>query len=81
MALTSWASAWTLCFFCELPVSDPFYLTIGDAIGQPGHGVGSNIAAMGHDGCQDDAHLFRFALLGYRAEVVGEVQFVIHLNQ
>ncbi len=58
-------------------------LMVCDAISETGHRVRADVAAVGHDGGQDLAHVVGFALslLPGRHELVGEVQIVIDLNQ
>ena len=67
----------------HLPVADPLELLVGDALGDLGHRVQADVAAVGqHDG-QERAHVFRVtpAALGRGHEVVGEAQVVIDLDE
>lgn len=59
----------------ELPVGNLPNLAICNAVGEAGHRVRANVAAVGHDDSQDLAHRFSFplSLLAGRHELVGEV--------
>ena len=67
----------------HLPVADPLELLVGDALGDLGHRVQADVAAVRqHDG-QERAHVLRVTppALGGGHEVVGEAQVVIDLDE
>ena len=73
----------TLRFLGHLPVADPLELLVGDALGDLGHRVQADVAAVRqHDG-QERTHVLRVTppALSGRHEVVGETQVVIDLDE
>ena len=72
-----------LGLLAELPVGHFLDLSVGDAVGQPGHRVGPDVAAVGDNGGQDGADLLGFPQLrlGGQHKVAGEVQFIVHLYE
>ena len=83
MACTSAARASRVHLLGHLPVADPLELLVGEALGDLGHRVQADVAAVGqHDG-QERAHVFRVtpAALSRRHEVIGEAEVVIDLDE
>ena len=73
----------TLGLLGHLPVADSLELLVGDALGDLGHRVQADVAAVPeHDG-QDLAHIFGVTppALGRGQEVVGEPQVVVDLDE
>jgi hypothetical protein len=67
----------------HLPVADPLELLVGDPLGDLGHRVQADVAAMRqHDGQErTDVLCITHPALGGRYEVVGEAQIVIDLDE
>ena len=58
-------------------------LSVGDVLGQLGHGVEADIASVGHDSSHNSADILWVTLppLGRAHEMIGEPEFVIDLNE
>jgi hypothetical protein len=59
-----------------------FDLPVSDTVCELGHGVGANVTAVRHEGCQRCANVFGFPIVVLRWErkVTREPQLVVHLN-
>jgi hypothetical protein len=79
IAYTSAAQGGPLRLLGHLPLADPLELLASDAVGDLGHRVQADVAAVGqHDG-QEGAHVFcvTSTALGRGHEVIGEAQVII----
>lgn len=69
--------------FMEVPIRYLLDVVVGDALGELRHRVGADVTAISHDGGDDCAHILDELLVlpGWREEMAGEVELVIHFNQ